>query len=146
MHRTIIGVSVAAALSLAVLVGVRTSHSQDRNQQQNHGNQELALTGCLERSSDGNILLKQGMLLAGSDVPAGTPVGTSGRVDASPAQGTETWNLDAGDMKLDSYVGQKVEVTGREGTPLMLPQSYESGRPVSDLQVSWVKAISPSCD
>jgi hypothetical protein len=124
MNRTTTGLCLAAALSFAVSAGAQTSKSsdQDRSGTKDEGN--IKVTGCLERGSNGNFILTNAQVSEGSN----NPTGTSGTTSSSGIENTATWNLGGGNKKLDSHVGEKVEVTGRLAGESSMTPSYDTDK------------------
>lgn len=136
MTRTTIGSSLAAAMALAVSLGAQTTTTTPQTQTADRDN--IAVTGCLQRDASGGYVLQNAQIDKSATSPstttAGTTTGTTGTTgtttttttagsEASGMSGTRgaSWKLEGSSSELDSHVGHKVTVSGRE-----LPASSSS--------------------
>jgi hypothetical protein len=151
MNRATTGLCLAAAVGLAVSAGAQMSSSR-AGSGQNYGQEDISVTGCLQRGSADNFILIDAQASAAPNIPTGTS-GTN----ASPAVESARWDLEDRNQKLDSYVGQKVEVVGHpSGTnqpmpgigdedPSAVPQASSLDAGTRELVVKAVQRISRSC-
>ena len=111
----------------------------------------LTVTGCLERKTEGASATPGAVGTAGRVEPPGfiltkamRPTGTAASPSTPPV--SPTYRLDADDSKLSGHVGQKVEITGMLADR---PVNPEAGKDRSNdaprLKVESVKMIAATC-
>jgi hypothetical protein len=138
MTRTTTGLTLAAALGLAVSLGAQTPASQTKSGM-DHDRDNIAVTGCLQRDASGSYVLADARIdPSGASSSTTTTAGTTGTsgtgttttttttagttasdMSAMPAA---TWKLEGSSSDLDKHVGHKVTVSGRE-----VPSSSSTG-------------------
>jgi hypothetical protein len=127
MNRIASGLCIAAAFSFAASLGAQTSTSSATGTTMGH-DQEVTVTGCLQRGADGNYMLTNAMMdttAHGGATTTGTTGSTTGTTGSTTATGSTTsgsagatsaassWVLEGG-SDLDKHVGHKIQVTGRQ--------------------------------
>lgn len=167
MHRSVTGFGVAVAMGFGVSPGAQsTSTTASQRPADRSSAQEMNVTGCISKSSDGTFMLTNARVEPSTTTSPGTATGTTGSTGATSgaARSTEpsgsgtmssmTWALKGG-SDLEKHVGHKVQVTGRAeahevGSPSTTSTTTTTSSTASEahpreLEVQSLKMISTTC-
>jgi hypothetical protein len=166
MNGMMLGLGMAAALGLAVTASARTPPMTSSQSSMAPHENDVKVTGCLERGAAGSFILTNAKMEPSSEKGYGSSAtgttGTSGTTAAGAAKGTspesrstwandKTWKLEGG-TNLAKHVGHTVAVQGTAsmngtaaGTTGTTGSMGSGSMNMRELQVKSVKTISTTC-
>jgi hypothetical protein len=120
MTRTAIGTCVAVAFALVASLGAQTSPPSQTRSSAMSDKDNISVTGCLQKDASGGYILANAHIDTSAATSSSTATGSSststatGTTGMTPTTPGATWKLEGNTADLDSHVGHKVTVTGKE--------------------------------
>jgi hypothetical protein len=118
MKRTAIGTCVAVAFTLVASLGAQTT-AAPQTRSSAMGDHDISVTGCLQKDASGAYTLANAHIDTSAGTSSSTAASSAGTSAATGTTGMATtpgatWKLEGNTADLDSHVGHKVTITGKE--------------------------------